>query len=121
MSILVGFNLTPSIVCNLWNGSLERKPGQGRPKATTAREDQHLSIIVRRNREATTSKLSRYFYAATETCVSRVTVHEKGWFARRPAVCVPLTSTNRRVHLAWCRQHRDWSADQWVTARYVSA
>ncbi|GBN38921.1 hypothetical protein AVEN_103449-1 [Araneus ventricosus] len=115
------FNLTPSVVCNFWKhfqdtGSIERKPGQGRPRATTATEDRYLSIIARRNRGATTSQLSRDLYAATGTRVSRVTVskrlHEIGLFARRPAVCVPLTSTNRRVRLAWGREHRDWSMDQ---------
>ncbi|GBM69164.1 hypothetical protein AVEN_91748-1 [Araneus ventricosus] len=56
------FNLTPSVVCNLWKqfqdtGSIERKPGQGRPRAITATEDRYLSIIARRNRSATASRL----------------------------------------------------------------
>ncbi|GBM57215.1 Glutathione S-transferase 1, isoform C [Araneus ventricosus] len=38
---------------------------------------------------------------------------------RRPAVCVPLTSTNRRVRLAWCREYRDWSMDQWATVLFT--
>ncbi|GBN55318.1 hypothetical protein AVEN_57593-1 [Araneus ventricosus] len=57
------------------------------------------------------------------TRVSRVTVskrlHEIGLFARRHAVCVSLTSTNRRVRLAWCREHRDWSMDQWATVLFT--
>ncbi|GFT67023.1 HTH_Tnp_Tc3_2 domain-containing protein [Trichonephila clavipes] len=100
----------------LWNrfqdtGSNERKPGQGRPRGTTAREDRHLSIIATRNRGATASQLSCYFYTATGTRVSRVTVSkrllERRLLARKPTVCVPLTTTNRRVRLAWCIQHRD--------------
>ncbi|GFW06230.1 HTH_Tnp_Tc3_2 domain-containing protein [Trichonephila clavipes] len=115
------FNLTSSVVCNLWKrfqdtGSIERKPGQGRPRATTAREDRHLSIIARRNRGATASQLSRYLYAASGIRVSRVNVlkrlYERGLFAKRSTVCVPLMSANRRVRLAWCRQHRDGSMDQ---------
>ncbi|GBM88650.1 hypothetical protein AVEN_139604-1 [Araneus ventricosus] len=126
------FSLTPSAVCNLWNnlwkqfqdtGSIERKPGQGRPRATTAIEDRYLSIKARRNRSATAFQLSRDFYAATGTRVSRVTVskrlHETGLFTRRTAVCVPLTSTNRRVRLAWCREYRDWSMDQWATVFFI--
>ncbi|GBN94781.1 hypothetical protein AVEN_93359-1, partial [Araneus ventricosus] len=77
----------------------------------------------RRNRGATASQLSRDLYAATGTRVSRVTVskrlHETGLFARRPAVCVPLTSTNRRIRLVWCREHRDWSMDQWTTVLFT--
>ncbi|GBM63793.1 Transposable element Tcb2 transposase [Araneus ventricosus] len=104
-------------------GSIERKTGQGHPRATTATEDRYLSIIARRNRGATVSQLSRDLRAATGTRVSRVTVskrlHETGLFARRPAVCFPLTSTNRRVRLAWCREHRDWRMDQWATILFT--
>ncbi|GFV51836.1 HTH_Tnp_Tc3_2 domain-containing protein [Trichonephila clavipes] len=91
------FNLTPSVVCNLWKQFqdtefFKRKPGLGQPRAMTAREDRHLSITARCNREATASQLSRYLHAASGTRVSRVTVsksfHERGLFARRPTVCV---------------------------------
>ncbi|GBM53286.1 hypothetical protein AVEN_52311-1 [Araneus ventricosus] len=66
------FNLTPSVVCNLWKqfqdtGSIERKPGQGRPRATMVTENRYLSVIARRNRGATASQLSRDLYAATGT------------------------------------------------------
>ncbi|GBM97617.1 hypothetical protein AVEN_165875-1 [Araneus ventricosus] len=128
VQISIEFNLTPSVVCNLWKqfqdtGSIKRKAVQGRPRATTATEDRYLSIIARRNRGATASQLSCDLFAATGTRVSRVAVskrlHEIGLFARRPAVCVLLTSTNRRVRLAWCREHRDWSMDQWVTVLFT--
>ncbi|GFW79978.1 HTH_Tnp_Tc3_2 domain-containing protein [Trichonephila clavipes] len=99
-------NLLPKILsvhaCD--TGSIEREPGHGHPRATTAREDRHLSIIARLNRGAAASQLSRYLYAATETRLSRVTIskrlYERGLFAKRLAVCVPLTHTNRSVHLA---------------------
>ncbi|GFW31451.1 HTH_Tnp_Tc3_2 domain-containing protein [Trichonephila clavipes] len=80
------------------------KPGHDHPRATTAREDRHLSIIARRNRGATASQPSRDLYGIH---LSRLTVskrlHERGLFARGPAVCVSLKSMNRRVRLAWCR------------------
>ncbi|GFS99489.1 putative transposable element [Trichonephila clavipes] len=51
-------------------------------RATTAREDCHLSIIARRSRGGTASKLYCYWYATSETRVSKVTVskrlHESG-------------------------------------------
>ncbi|GFW28451.1 HTH_Tnp_Tc3_2 domain-containing protein [Trichonephila clavipes] len=93
-------------------------PQLSRRRAGEARREQG-QIIARHNRGATDSQVSRYLYAATGTRVSRVTVskrlHERGLFARKPAVCVSLTHTNRRVRLAWCRWHRDWSMDQWAT------
>ncbi|GFW23440.1 uncharacterized protein TNCV_3805371 [Trichonephila clavipes] len=54
---------------NIWKQfqgtrSVERNPGQGCPRATTSREDLNLSIIARRNRDATVSQLSRRLYAA---------------------------------------------------------
>ncbi|GFT21720.1 HTH_Tnp_Tc3_2 domain-containing protein [Trichonephila clavipes] len=87
---------------NLWKKFQDtRSKGQGCSRATTSREDLHLSIIARRNMDATVSQLSRRLHAATVTRVSRVTVskrlHERGLFAN---VCVLLTSTNRRVRLA---------------------
>ncbi|GBM84655.1 hypothetical protein AVEN_136685-1 [Araneus ventricosus] len=103
------FNLTPSVLCNLWKqfqdtGSIERKPGQGRPRANTATEDRYLSIIARRNRGATASQLSSDLYAVTGTRASRVTVskrlHETGLFARSPAFCIPLTSTKSLFSMA---------------------
>ncbi|GBN55046.1 hypothetical protein AVEN_202360-1, partial [Araneus ventricosus] len=51
--------------------SMERKPGQGRPRATRAIEDRYLSIIARHNMGAVASHLSRDLNAATETRVSR--------------------------------------------------
>ncbi|GFU51700.1 hypothetical protein TNCV_83261 [Trichonephila clavipes] len=38
--------------------SIERNPGQGCPRAKTSREDLHLSIIVRGNRDAIVSQLA---------------------------------------------------------------
>ncbi|GFT64783.1 transposable element Tcb2 transposase [Trichonephila clavipes] len=126
VQICIEFNLY-NIMCNLQKQfqdtkSIERKPGQGRPRATTATEDRHLSIIARRNRETTASQLSHYLYAAAATHVLRVAVSKRlyeRFFARRPAVCVPLTSMNRRVRLAWYRQHRDWDMDQWATIPFT--
>ncbi|GFU69099.1 HTH_Tnp_Tc3_2 domain-containing protein [Trichonephila clavipes] len=75
VQICRGFDLMPSVMCNLWKqfqdtGSIKRKPRQGRPRARTAREERHLSIIARRNRGTTASQLSRYLYAATGARVS---------------------------------------------------
>ncbi|GFX85801.1 hypothetical protein TNCV_2472031 [Trichonephila clavipes] len=56
------------------------------------------------HKRTTASQISRYLYVAKETRVLRVTLskrlYERGLFFRRPAVFVPLTSTNRRP-LAW--------------------
>ena len=55
-------------------------------RATTAREDRHLSLLARRYRGATASQISRELYAVTEKRVSRVIVskrlNERGLFSR---------------------------------------
>ncbi|GFU46122.1 HTH_Tnp_Tc3_2 domain-containing protein, partial [Trichonephila clavipes] len=109
------------IVFNLWQelkvtGSVERKPGQGYSRATTTREDYHLSIIVRHNKVTTASQLSRELYAATGTRILRLAVskrlYERGLFVRTPAVFVLFSSKNRRVRLKCCKTLRDWSMVQ---------
>ncbi|GFW54401.1 HTH_Tnp_Tc3_2 domain-containing protein [Trichonephila clavipes] len=91
------------------NECIERKSGQGRPRATIARGNHHLSIIARRNRGVTVSQLFRYLYAATGTRVLRMvvskTLYERVLFARRPTRCLILAHVYD--HLEWCRQHRD--------------
>ncbi|GFX00715.1 HTH_Tnp_Tc3_2 domain-containing protein [Trichonephila clavipes] len=83
--------MTLSVVLNLWKqfwdtGSLERKHGKSHSRATMGREDRHLQIIVRRNRDATASLLSRELFTTAGTRVSWVIVsrrlHERGLFAR---------------------------------------
>ncbi|GFV83552.1 HTH_Tnp_Tc3_2 domain-containing protein [Trichonephila clavipes] len=104
------FNLTPGVVFNLqfekqfWDtGSVERKLRQGCPRVTETREYQHLSIIVRHNRDAVTFHLSRELYAVSRTRVSRATVsrrlHKRGLLVRRTVVCLLLCSANRRSRL----------------------
>ncbi|GFU92304.1 transposable element Tc1 transposase [Trichonephila clavipes] len=94
--------------------SVQRKPGQVYPRATTSREDRYFSIIERHNSGAIASQISRKLYAATGTQDSSVTVsrrlHEKELFVTRH-ICVPLSFLNRRVGLKWCRNHRCWRTD----------
>ncbi|GFY36487.1 transposable element Tcb2 transposase [Trichonephila clavipes] len=49
--------------------------------------------------------------------VSRFTVarrlHKWGLFARRPERCLPLKVGPRRHRLQWCREHKNWTTDQW--------
>ncbi|GFV01248.1 hypothetical protein TNCV_3374821 [Trichonephila clavipes] len=79
-----------------------------------AREDRHLSFRTKRNRESIAPQLFRYlYYCHRSPCIKgdcfKKTLREL--FAIRPDVCTPLTSMNRRVRLACCIQHRDWSMD----------
>ncbi|GFX86324.1 HTH_Tnp_Tc3_2 domain-containing protein [Trichonephila clavipes] len=82
----------------------------------TTRKDHHLFIFESRNRDVTSSKLSRELFVATRTLSFRGTVsrrlHERSLSAR-PVIRVSLSSTNRSVHLKWFRNYKYWIMDQW--------
>ncbi|KFM77051.1 Transposable element Tcb2 transposase, partial [Stegodyphus mimosarum] len=44
---------------------------------------------------------------------------EGGLYARRPALCVPLTSRHRRDRLQWAR-HGYWTPDQWRAVLFMT-
>ncbi|GFW21893.1 retrovirus-related Pol polyprotein from transposon 17.6 [Trichonephila clavipes] len=35
-------------------------------------------------------------------------------YARRPVVCVPLTRQHRTARLQWCREHHNWTEQDWA-------
>ncbi|GFW49788.1 transposable element Tcb2 transposase [Trichonephila clavipes] len=37
-----------------------------------------------------------------------------GLYARRPVVCVPLTRQHRIARLQWCREHHNWTEQDWA-------
>ncbi|GFV26336.1 transposable element Tcb2 transposase [Trichonephila clavipes] len=50
--------------------------------------------------------------------ISRNTVARRlrggGLYARRPVVCVPLTRQHRTARLQWCREHHNWTEQDWA-------
>ncbi|KFM66927.1 Transposable element Tcb2 transposase, partial [Stegodyphus mimosarum] len=69
------------------------------------------------NRTSTPTLLRSSLAAPTGRLVStstvRIRLHEGGLYARRPAICVPLTSRHRRDSLERARQRVHWTPDQW--------
>ncbi|GFT71651.1 transposable element Tc1 transposase [Trichonephila clavipes] len=41
-------------------------------------------------------------------------VRRGGLYARRPVVCVPLTRQHRTARLQWCREHHNWTEQDWA-------
>ncbi|GFV32688.1 HTH_Tnp_Tc3_2 domain-containing protein [Trichonephila clavipes] len=37
-----------------------------------------------------------------------------GLHTRRPVVCVPLTRQHRTARLQWCREHHNWTEQEWA-------
>ncbi|KFM74688.1 Transposable element Tcb2 transposase, partial [Stegodyphus mimosarum] len=115
-------NMSPSVVHRLWKqfqttDSESRRFSRGRPTATTNADDRYLTLCARRNPTATQILFRSSLAAATGRLVSTSTVlrrlHEGCVYARRPAICVPLTLRHRRDRSQWARQHVHWRSDQW--------
>ncbi|GFW81785.1 hypothetical protein TNCV_2884591 [Trichonephila clavipes] len=76
------------------------------------------SYQQKRNRRTTAQQVANQFLAASGKQISRKTVARRlrggGLYARRPVVCVPLTRQHRTAHLQWCREHHNWTEQDWA-------
>ncbi|GFV51353.1 transposable element Tcb2 transposase [Trichonephila clavipes] len=114
--------VSQSVISRIWNhffvtGSAGRKPGQGRRRVTTPNEDRYLVLTARRHRNMNATLLQQHICSATGTTVSTQTVrnrlHGVGLYARRPMVCVRLTSRHRRDCREWATEHMNWRRNEW--------
>ncbi|UYV70147.1 hypothetical protein LAZ67_7001968, partial [Cordylochernes scorpioides] len=120
-------NVNKSVVSKIWKQFIEtetikRKEGSSRKRKTATSEDRYLVVTAKRHREMTAIQLSNELSSATGTRISRQTVyrrlHEGALYARRPMVCIPLTSADRRARLNWCLEHHAWTHDQWANVLF---
>ncbi|GFT39818.1 transposable element Tcb2 transposase [Trichonephila clavipes] len=97
--------------------SADRRPGQGRRWATTPYEDRYLVLTARRHRNMNATLFQQHLRSVTGTTVSTQTVrnrlHGVGLYARRPMVCVRLTSRHRRDRSDWAAEHVNWRRNGW--------
>ena len=116
------FDVHHSVISRLWRQfqtteTVIRRPVPGRPRVTTPIDDRYIGLLARRQRRATAPSLRSDLIASTGRQISVSTVvrrlHKTGLYARRPAVCVPLTARHRQARLEWCRHHVGWTRDQW--------
>ncbi|GFT95992.1 transposable element Tcb1 transposase [Trichonephila clavipes] len=70
------------------------------------------------NRRTTAQQVANQFLAASGKQISRKTVARRlrrgGLYARRPVVCVPLTRQHRTACSQWCREHHNWTEQDWA-------
>ncbi|GFV93793.1 HTH_Tnp_Tc3_2 domain-containing protein [Trichonephila clavipes] len=116
-SVADAVGVARSVVARLFNrfhetGNVRRRPGVGRPRATTSTDDRYIQLTARRNRTENATQMQRQLLLATGRRVSSQTVrnrlHEGGLYARRPMVCIPLTPRHRAARRRWDAEHRDW-------------
>ncbi|GFU48883.1 transposable element Tcb2 transposase [Trichonephila clavipes] len=81
-------------------------------------KDRISAGYYKRNRRTTAQQVASQFLAASGKQISRKTAARRlrggGLYARRPIVCVPLTRQHRTVRLQWCREHHNWTEQDWA-------
>ncbi|GFT15677.1 transposable element Tcb2 transposase [Trichonephila clavipes] len=116
------FDIAHSVVSRLWmsfktTGMCSRRHGGDRVRSTTPAEYRYIVLSAKRNRRTTAQQVANQFLAASGKQVSRETVARRlrggGLYARRSVVCVPLTRQHRTARLQWCREHHNWTEQDW--------
>ncbi|GFU53835.1 transposable element Tcb2 transposase [Trichonephila clavipes] len=83
----------------------------------TPNEDRYLVLTTRRHRNMNATLLQQHLRSATGTTVSVQTIRNRlygvGVYARRPMVCVRLTSRHRRDRREWATEHVNWRRYEW--------
>ncbi|GFW54495.1 transposable element Tcb1 transposase [Trichonephila clavipes] len=96
------FDIAHSFVSRMWKsfkttGMCSRWHGGGRVRNTTPAEDRYIVLSAKRNRRTTAQQVANQFLATPGKQISRKTVARRlrggGLYARKPVVCVPLTTT----------------------------
>ncbi|GFY24674.1 transposable element Tcb2 transposase [Trichonephila clavipes] len=117
------FDIAHSVVSRLWKsfkttGMCSRRHGGGRVRSTTPAEDRYIVLSAKRNSRTTAQQVANQFLAASGKQISRKTVARRlrgeALYARRPVVCVPLTKQRRTARLQWCREHHNWTEQDWA-------
>ncbi|GFX42842.1 transposable element Tc1 transposase [Trichonephila clavipes] len=117
------FDIAHSVVSRLWKsfkttGMCSRRHGRGRVRSTTPAEDRYIVLSAKRDRRTTAQQVANQILAASGKQISRKTVARRlrggGLYARRPVVCVPLTRQHRTARLQWCREHHNWTEQDWA-------
>ncbi|GFW23004.1 transposable element Tcb2 transposase [Trichonephila clavipes] len=118
------FDIAHSVVSPLWKsfkttGMCSRQHGGGRVRSTTPAEDRYIVLSAKRNMRTTAQRVANQFLAASGKHISRKTDVRRlrgggGLYARRPVVCVPLTRQQRTARLQWCREHHNWTEQDWA-------
>lgn len=114
-------NTGKGVISRMWSryrefGSpAERHPGKSR--VTTAAQDRFLHLRALRDRTSTANMLISALQNVENVTVTTQTVrnrlHERGLNARRPLRCPAIRYGNRAPRVLWCRQHEDWTDNQW--------
>ncbi|GFY14924.1 transposable element Tcb2 transposase [Trichonephila clavipes] len=117
------FDIAHSIVSRLWmsfktTGMCSRLHGGRRVRSTTPAEDIYIILSAKRNRRTTAQQVANQFLAASGKQISRKTVARRlrrGRTIRTQTCCVcPIDQTAPYCPLAMCREHHNWTEQDWA-------
>ena len=97
-------------------GSTSERPRSGRPRVTTARDDQFIRTSHLRDRFRTATFTARNLpNAARQISAQTVRNRLKSFNIKtfKPAKRVTLTDQHKRARLAWCTARANWNHNQW--------
>lgn len=98
-------------------GSYTRRPGQGRRRCTSERDDRYIVSNVLRNRFTTATEARNRLFEVRNVSVSIRTIRrrlaERDLRAFRPARVPELTIAHRRARLRFAQQYSNWNLERW--------
>jgi len=115
---------TQSVVQRIFNrhdtyGLTGRRPGQGRKRMTTPREDRRIRLAAVQNPHVKAREIAVQHTAATNQPISGQTIRnrlrEGGLQARRPHKVMPLTAQHRITRRRYAERHIQWTLRKWRT------
>lgn len=103
--------------------SCERRPGSGRPRCTTARQDQFMVMQTLRDRFQPATETTRQLYDVHTVVVTPETVRnrlrEANLTARRPCNVPQLQRHHRIARLQFASEHIDWTEQDWTKVLFT--
>ncbi|GFW75150.1 transposable element Tcb1 transposase [Trichonephila clavipes] len=117
------FDIAHSVVSRLWKsfkttGMCSRRHGGGRVRSTTPAEDRYIVLSAKKEQAHHSSAGGKSVSCCLRKADLLKTVARRlrggGLYARRPVVCVPLTRQHRTARLQWCREHHNWTEQDWA-------
>ncbi|KAI4460720.1 transposable element-related [Holotrichia oblita] len=97
---------------------LTRRPGSGRGRTTTARDDRFLVFSALRNRTVTAVSLRNHLREVRNVNISEWTVrrrlHPAGLSSRTRATGPPFSSEHRIARLNFAREYLAWTIADWT-------
>jgi transposase len=103
-------------------GGYTRRPGSGRRRSTSARDNRYITMLSLRNRHMTAVKLRNQLERVREVNVNERTVRrrlgEANLGAYRPATGPELLRGHRVSRLLSAQEHLNWNLEQWKSVLF---